>query len=105
MGEVLVFDRARLRSHEPLVGKYAREFLWCGAPYDELYHIGWMALAEAVQRYDPNKFKNGLTAYAIHWIRGALKRFVSKNKSLVDGRRTEHGKHLPHASSIEHFGN
>ena len=94
-----------LVSHLPLVKKLARSFLWCGAPFDELYHVGWLALAKAVEKYDPQKFKNGLTAYAIHWIRGDLRRFVAKKRSLVRGRRTEHGKFVPHTGAIEHYGN
>jgi hypothetical protein len=41
-----VEDKHRfLVSHLPLVKKYARAFLWCGAPFDELYHVGWAANA------------------------------------------------------------
>ena len=105
MGEVLVLRARLIESYEPLVGKYARAFLWCGAPYDDLYHVGWIGLSKAVELYDPNKFQNGLAAYAIHWIRGALHRFVIKNQSLVSSKRTEHGKYLPHIGAIEHFGN
>ena len=94
-----------LVSHLPLVKKYARAFLWCGSPFDELYHVGWLALVKAVENYDPQKFKNGLTAYAIHWIRGDLRRFVTKKQSIVTGRRTERGKFLQHTGSIEHYGN
>jgi RNA polymerase sigma factor (sigma-70 family) len=79
----------------------------CGVAhrFDELYHEGWLALAKAVERYDPQKFKNGLTAYAIHWIRGALRRFVTRKQSIVTGRRTERGKFTPHTGAIGHFGN
>jgi RNA polymerase sigma factor (sigma-70 family) len=94
-----------LVSHLPLVKKHARAFLWCGAPFDELYHVGWLALVKAIKGYNPEKFQNGLTAYAIHWIKGDLRRFVAKKQSLVTGRRTERGKFLPHTGSIEHFGN
>ena len=101
-----VEDKHRfLVSHLPLVKKHARAFLWCGAPFDELYHVGWMALVKAIKGYNPEKFQNGLTAYAIHWIRGDLRRFVAKKQSLVTGRRTERGKFIPHTGAIEHFGN
>jgi RNA polymerase sigma factor (sigma-70 family) len=99
-----VEDKHRfLVSHLPLVKKHARASLWCGAP-PELYHVGWMALVKAIKGYNPEKFQNGLTAYAIHWITGDLRRFVAKKQSLVTGRRTERGKFLPHAGAIEHFG-
>jgi RNA polymerase sigma factor (sigma-70 family) len=120
VGELVILDRAGLlkaserlieeyarllKSHEPLVGRYARAFLWCGAPYDELYHAGWLGLRRAVRLYDPHTFQNGLTAYAIHWIRGELFKFVSKNKSLVRSPRTEHSDYSVHLSAIGHFGN
>jgi RNA polymerase sigma factor (sigma-70 family) len=94
-----------LSTHLALVEKYAKRYLWCGAPYDELYNVGWIALAKGVRGFDPDKFKNGLTAYAIHWIDGDLRRFVSRKRTNVTGRRTEKGKHLPHTASIDYFGN
>src|SRR5262249_36820650 len=51
------------------------------------------------------RFNNGFTAYAIHWINGELLKFVTRKRASVPGRRTEHGKHVPHAGSIEYFGN
>jgi RNA polymerase sigma factor (sigma-70 family) len=67
--------------------------------------VGWLALVKAIKGYNPEKFQNGLTAYAIHWIRGDLRRFVAKKQSIVTGRRTEHGKFVPHTGAIEHYGN
>lgn len=49
--------------------------------------------------------KNGLAAYAIPWIEGALKRWITQNLSIVSGERNEDGTHKPKASRIAYFGN
>jgi RNA polymerase sigma factor (sigma-70 family) len=94
-----------LVSHRALAGRHAKRFLWSGATYDELFNVAWIGLAKAAAAYDPERFNNGFTAYAIHWIRGELLKFVTKRKTLVPGRHTEDGEHLPRASRIQHFGN
>jgi RNA polymerase sigma factor (sigma-70 family) len=103
MGEV---EKARfLASHRALALHHARRFIWCGAPLDELYNVAWIGLAKAVEKYNPDKFKNGLTAYAIHWITGELKKFVTRKRTLVTGKRKERGKRPPRVAAIDYFGN
>jgi hypothetical protein len=46
-----------------------------------------------------------LAAYAIPWINGAIKRFITQGRSVVIGERNERGKHMPRASHIAYFGN
>jgi DNA-directed RNA polymerase specialized sigma subunit len=65
-----------------------------------LYNEAYIALAKAVERHDPERFQNGLTAYAIHWIKGSLQRFVTKKRTLVPGRRNERGKYRPLNDSV-----
>jgi hypothetical protein len=52
-----------------------------------------MALWQAVQRYDVRSHNN------------ALKRFTTRNRSIVGGKRTEKGKNPGRKAFIDYFGN
>jgi DNA-directed RNA polymerase specialized sigma subunit len=77
----------------PLARKRVEGFRWTGQPrLAELMQVASMALWQAVQRYDVRSHNNGLAAFAIPWIDGALKRFTTRNRSIVGGKRTENAK-------------
>ena len=82
----------------------ARRFLHTGRDFDELVNVGMVGLARAIEGFKPGA-NNGLAAYAIPWIDGAIRRFCNKSYWTVPGERNERGKHLPITSRIEHFGN
>jgi hypothetical protein len=99
-------ERDRLfKDYLPLAISRAKIFKWSGYSLGELASVAEMGLGEAVERFNPKKYNNGLAAYARLWIDGALKRFITNNQSIVGGIRKERGKFLPRASSVNHFGN
>src|SRR5262249_16100753 len=89
----------------PLAKKIATRFFWSSYSLEELYSIAADGLDLAIEPYDPVAHNNGLAAYAIPWIQGALKRFITSGHSIVIGERRERGKHLPRHSRVDHFGN
>jgi hypothetical protein len=98
-------ERGKLfEAFRPLARSRAKLFLWSGHSLQELTSVASVGLGCAVRGYDPQS-KNGLAAYAIPWIDGELKDFVTKAQSLVIGERIERGKYLPRASAVNHFGN
>jgi RNA polymerase sigma factor (sigma-70 family) len=88
----------------PLLKSRAKRFLYSGRDYDELVNAGAVGLGEAIANYRQGS-NNGLAAFAIPHIDGAIRRFCNKSYWTVPGERNERGKHLPIASRIEHFGN
>jgi DNA-directed RNA polymerase specialized sigma subunit len=89
----------------PLAAKLAKRFAWSGYSLKELTSVAAVGLVDAIVNYDQTRFKNGLAAYAIPWINGAIKRFITQGRSVVIGERNERGKHMPRASHIAYFGN
>jgi Sigma-70 region 2 len=81
----------------PLARSRAARFLWSGHSFDELTSVAAVGLGVAIDRYEAT-FKNGLAAFAIPWIDGQLKRFITKNQpdeglisfddwAIIDGER------------------
>ena len=99
-------DRRRLfEAFIPLARHRAKRFLWSGFSLDELTSVACIGLGDAIENYDPETYKNGLAAYAIPWIDGALKRWITQNLSIVIGERNEEGKYKPKPNNITYFGN
>jgi hypothetical protein len=83
----------------------AKRFLWSGFSLEELTSVACVGLGDAIKHYDPESYKNGLAAYSIPWIDGALKRWITQNFSIVVGERNEEGKYKPKSRNITYFGN
>ena len=62
----------------PLVHKLARRYAWCGADYDDLVSEGFLGVAIAADRFDPERGVKFIT-YAHHWIRGKVQRAADKH--------------------------
>ena len=93
------------QSFIPLARHRAKRFLWSGYSLDELTSVACVGLGDAIEHYDPNTHKNGLAAYAIPWIEGALKRWITKNLSIASGERNEASKYKTRPGSVAYFGN
>jgi len=62
----------------PLVHKLARRYAWCGADYEDLVSEGFLGVAIAADRFDPERGVKFIT-YAHHWIRGKVQRAADKH--------------------------
>jgi len=62
----------------PLVHKLARRYAWCGADYEDLVAEGFLGLAIAADRFDPERGVKFIT-YAHHWIRGKVQKAADKH--------------------------
>jgi RNA polymerase sigma factor (sigma-70 family) len=62
----------------PLVHKIARRYAWCGANYEDLVAEGFLGVAIAADRFDPERGFKFIT-YAHHWIRGKVQRAADKH--------------------------
>jgi hypothetical protein len=93
------------QSFIPLARHRAKRFLWSGYSLAELTSVACAGLGEAVKKYDPDEHDNGMAAYAIPWIDGALKRHLTKTLSIVSGERNEDSRYKPKSSHVVHFGN
>ena len=93
------------QSFIPLARHRAKRFLWSGYSLDELTSVACVGLGDAIENYDPDTHKNGLAAYAIPWIEGALKRWITKNLSIASGERNEASKYKTRPGSVAYFGN
>ena len=62
----------------PLVHKLARRYAWCGADYEDLVAEGFLGVAIATSRFDPERGVKFIT-YAHHWIRGKVQRAADKH--------------------------
>jgi RNA polymerase sigma-B factor len=105
-----VYDLSNIRKqgdfekYLPLLRSRAKRFLYSGRDYDEIINAGAVGLGNAIERYRKGS-NNGLAAFAIPHIDGAIRRFLKKSYYIVSGARTERGKHLPRTACVEHFGN
>lgn len=61
-----------------LVHKLARRYSWCGADMDDLVAEGFLGLAIATDRFDPERGVKFIT-YAHHWIRGKVQKAADKH--------------------------
>jgi Sigma-70 region 2 len=61
---------------QPLVLSMANRRGWQHLPYDDRVAAAFLGLAEAIHRFDAATHRNGLTAYAIWWIRKSLQRLA-----------------------------
>ena len=67
----------------------AKEYLWSGVAFEDLFQAGTIGLMEAVDRYDVSKDVT-LLSYAVYWIESELLKTVKEhkryscNKSLED---------------------
>ena len=93
------------QSFIPLARHRAKRFLWSGYSLAELTSVACAGLGEAVKKYDSDEHNNGLAAYAIPWIDGALKRHLTKTLSIVSGERNDDSRYEPKPSHVAHFGN
>ena len=86
----------------------AKKHLKSGRDFDELVNAGMAGLAKAIAKYRRGS-NNGLSAYAVSWIEGEIKDFVTNSYYVVMPHkarvRNERGKHYPAGASVEHFGN
>jgi hypothetical protein len=67
-------------------------------PVDDRIAAALLGFSEAIHRFDPATHTNGLTAYAIWWIRKELQR-LAKNE-----RRQPQGEHRPYGFGEGEFG-
>lgn len=84
-GDVAAKERviaASMRHVVPLALRYR----YYGVALPDLLAHGCMALAGALDRFDPNRGVRFAT-YAGHWVRAELLAFVLKNRTLVGGGR------------------
>jgi RNA polymerase sigma factor (sigma-70 family) len=102
-----ISDQDLTKAAAALLG-IAKKHLKSGRDFNELVNAGMAGLAIATDKYQRGS-NNGLSAYAVSWIDGEIKNFVTNSYYVVMPHkarvRNERGKHLPSGSYIEHFGN
>src|SRR5918995_5667749 len=74
--------RRLIASHLRLVIKLARGYRGYGLPMGELIGEGNVGLAQALEKFDPERGFRFAT-YAMWWIRAAIQEYVLHNRSLV----------------------
>jgi RNA polymerase sigma-32 factor len=80
-------------SHMPLVYAIASEFRSYGLPEDELVSEGRLGLVKAVRCFDPERGAR-LASYAAWWIRAYVRSFTLRNRRIVRGPSTRHGRRI-----------
>jgi RNA polymerase sigma-B factor len=63
-----------IERHTPLVRALSHKFARLGVAEEDLRQIAWVALIEALDRFDPMREARFVT-YATHWIAGTIKRY------------------------------
>ena len=71
-----------LVAHLRLVLRIARGYVKHGVPYEDLVGDGMVGLAEAAQRFDPERGVR-FSAYAAWWIRAHIRRSTLANRRIV----------------------
>jgi hypothetical protein len=71
---------------------------WRHLPVDDRIAAALLGFSEAIHRFDPATHTNGITAYAIWWIRKELQRLVHNE------RRQPQGDHAPYGFAEGEFG-
>jgi DNA-directed RNA polymerase specialized sigma subunit len=82
----------------------AKKHLYSGRDFEELVSAGMIGLAEAIKNYGPGS-NNGLSAFAVKHVEGAIKRFLKKSYWTVAGERNDKHPRRGERGAIEHFGN
>ena len=81
MGSRSALDQL-LVAHLRLVLRIARGYVKHGVPYEDLVGDGMVGLAEAAQRFDPERGVR-FSAYAAWWIRAHIRRSTLANRRIV----------------------
>jgi hypothetical protein len=81
-----------------LVLKMARRRSWRHLPVDDRIAAALLGLAEAIRRFDMAAHANGITAFAIFWMRKELQRLA------YNERRQPQGEHKPYGFGDGEFG-
>jgi RNA polymerase sigma-32 factor len=79
--------------HQPLVGSIAKKHRGYNFPHAELVSAGNIGLIQALKKFNPNKGCR-LNTYARHWIRGAIRAYIMRSRSLVKIGTTKNERKL-----------
>ena len=74
---------ALIKANLRLVVKIAKTFQNMGLPIMDLISEGNLGLMEAVDRFDPNKFENKFSTYAVWWIKRRMREALITKSRII----------------------